>query len=220
MKFFAATIVALLALAYCFGQEEQAPIVEKEILYKDWTYNSVRTDDKRNLRDFAKDKKLVMVVYQAPWCHSWRHDAPFLQRFYEKYRAEGLEIVAVGEYGSVEAMRNNLDFVKVTFPAVYESESKAAKQKTLHYEYRKSVGDTRDWGSPWYILLEPAQFEQSGDVLVKKAFVVSGEMIEAEGERFIRLKLGLPPMNTRKLSKKDEIEPCEAEKKIGGLVRP
>lgn len=201
MKFFAAAILALLAVAYSFGQAEQAPIVEKEINYKDWTYRAVRTGDEWTLRDIAKDKKLVIVVYQAPWCHSWRHDAPFLQRFYEKYRPYGLEIVAVGEYGTVSAMRDNLDLVKVTFPAVIESADGAARKKTLHYEYRISTGDTRDWGSPWYILLDPTLFEKKGDVLVKKAFVINGEMIESEGEKFIRQKLGLPPVDTKTVSK-------------------
>lgn len=220
MKFFAAAMLALSVAGYSFSQEEQAPIVEKEISYKNWFYRSVRTGDELNLRDIAKDKKLVIVVYQAPWCHSWRHDAPFLQRFYEKYGPYGLEIVAVGEYGTVSAMKDNLDFVKVTFPAVIESADRTAKKKTLHYEYRRSTGDTRDWGSPWYILLDPAQFEKKGDVLVNKAFVINGEMFEPEGERFIRQKLGLPPVDTKAVSKNGGVEPCEPGKKIGELMKP
>jgi thiol-disulfide isomerase/thioredoxin len=92
-----------------------------------------------------------MVVYFAPWCGNWRHDAPMLEKLYEKYKAAGFGIVAVGEYDPVASMKTNLDFMKITFPAVYESENRTEKQNTLHYNYRKSTGDARNWGSPCYL---------------------------------------------------------------------
>ena len=191
MKFFAAAALTLICFTFAFAQNEQAPIVEKEINYKDWTYKSVTTDADTHLRDLVKGKKLVIVVYYAPWCPNWRHDAPMLQRFYEKYHTQGLEIVGVAEYDPTASMKNNLEFLKVTFPAVYESQDRADKQKTLHYEYRKSTGDARNWGSPYYVLLTPSQLEKKGDMLTRKTSVINGEMIEAEGEKFIREKLGL-----------------------------
>jgi hypothetical protein len=115
-----------------------------------------------------------------------------VQAFYEKYKDKGLEIVAVGEYDPVEMMKTSLETFKITFPAVYESDSRAAKQTTPHYEYRKLTGDTRNWGSPWNIFIEPANLTKSGEILVKKATVANGELIEAEAEAFIREKLGLP----------------------------
>lgn len=183
--------IILFTFAFAFGQGEQSPIVEKEIAYKDWTYKNVMTDESVNLRDHTKGKKLVMVVYFAPWCPNWKHDAPMLQRLYDKYREKGLSVVAVGEYDTVAAMKANLEALKVTFPAVYESENRSAKQTSLHYGYRQSTGDKRNWGSPWYIFLKPATMEKSGDVLTKKTFVINGEMIESEGEIFIRRNLGL-----------------------------
>src|SRR5688572_26749484 len=185
-------ILTFLTGSLAFGQNEQAPILEKEITYKNWKYKDVRTGEETELRSLAKGKKLVIVVYFAPWCGNWRHDAPFLQRFYESYRDKGLQIIGVGEYDPATSMKTNLDALKITFPVVYESENRTDKQKTLHYEYRKSTGDNRNWGSPWYIFLQPSIMEKKGDVLVKKTQVINGEMIEAEGERFIRQKLGLP----------------------------
>ena len=70
--------IILLSAVLAFAQNEQAPIIEKEIDYKDWTYKNVLTGEKMNLRDFSADKKLVIVVYYAPWCGNWRHDAPIL----------------------------------------------------------------------------------------------------------------------------------------------
>ena len=219
---FFAFAVILLTVVFAVGQNEQAPIVEKEINYKNWTYKSVRTGEDTNLRDLTVGKRLVIVVYYAPWCGNWRFDAPMLQRFYDKYKSAGLEIVAVGEYDPVASMQNNLTFMKVTFPAVYESENRTDKQKTKHYDYRRSTGDTRGWGSPWYIFLQPSLMEKTGDTLTKKTFVINGEMIEAEGEKFIREKLGLPAIDAKSATAKNgEVEVCDpADKKTSELKKP
>jgi thiol-disulfide isomerase/thioredoxin len=192
MKTFLALAILLFGFAFVSAQTEQAPVLEKEIIYKDWTYKNVRDDKSLNLREALSGKKLVMVVYFAPWCPNWKHEAPFAQKLYEKYKQNGLEVIGVGEYDTTAAMKTNLDSFKITFPVVYESASNALKQKTSHYEYRKAVGDTRNWGSPWNIFIEPTKIEKKGDLLMKKAFVVSGELIEGEAEKFVRQKLGLP----------------------------
>ena len=222
MKTFFAFVILLLCLTFAFGQNEQSPLVEKEISYKDWTYKNVQTGEDVNLRDFTNGKKLTMVVYFAPWCPNWKHDAPMLEKLYEKYNSAGLGIIAVGEYDPVASMKTNLDFLKITFPAVYESENRTEKQNTLHYNYRKSTGDARNWGSPWYIFLTPSTTEKKGDVLTKKTFVINGELIEAEGEPFIRKQLGLPAMDMKAVtSEKDKkIEVCDPDKKSVELKKP
>ena len=223
MKVLFAIAITFFAFTLGFAQNEQSPIVEKEISYKNWNYRSVRTDADVDLRDLTKGKKLVVVVYYAPWCHNWQHDAPFLQKFYDKYKAAGLEIVGVGEYDPVATMKSNLETLKLTFPLVYESEDRN-REKTKHYEYRKSTGDNRSWGSPWYILLDPASFEKKGDTLVKRSNVINGEMVEAEGEKFIREKLGLPPIDPKAATaKSDKVEVCDPDKPaktIGDLKKP
>lgn len=187
-------LLAILLVGFTFAnaQHEYAPLLEKEISYKDWTYKSIRDGNDVNLRSMTAGKKLVLVVYFAPWCGNWKLQAPVAQALYEKYKDKGLEIVAVGEYDPVETMKASLETYKITFPAVYESDSRAAKQTTPHYEYRKSTGDTRNWGSPWSIFIEPAKLEKKGEILVKKATIVNGELMETESEAFIREKLGLP----------------------------
>ena len=218
MRLFAALLLVIGSLGYAFGQNEQAPIIERDIVYKDWSYKSIQSDETINLRNYTKGKKLVMVVYFAPWCGNWRHDAPILQRLYDKYKSHGLGIIAVGEYDPVPAMKTNLDTLKVTFPAVYESENRTEKQNTLHYNYRKSTGDNRNWGSPWYILLSPKTMEPKGDVLTRHTFVINGEIIEPDGEKFIREKLGLPAAEMKAIS--GSIEACDADAKIADLKKP
>lgn len=221
MRFLAVLAVLLFSFVFASAQNEQAPIYEKEFKYKDWTYKNVRDSGETNLRKFANGKKLVMVVYFAPWCPNWRHEAPFAQKLYEKYKANGFEVIGVAEYDTVDAVKANLDAFKITFPVVYESEARDAKQKTLHYEYRKAAGDTRNWGSPWNVFLVPSELKKKGDVLTEKAQVVNGELIELEAEKFVREKLGLPPMDLKvSMTEKKEIEACEPEKKISSLKKP
>ena len=221
MKSFFASIILLLCFTFAFGQNEQSPIVEKEIDYKNWTYKDIRTDKEINLRDFASGKKLTMVVYFAPWCGNWRHDAPILERLYQKYKDKGLSIIAVGEYDPVVSMRSVFDSLNLTFPAVYESENRDKRQYTLHYSYRQSTGDKRNWGSPWYIFLTPSMMEKKGDTLTKKTFVINGEMIEAEGEQFIRKHLGMPALEPKPaLTTSGKIEACETDAKPAALVIP
>lgn len=213
-------LMFLFAAAVVPAQSEQSPLVEKEFAYKDWKYKNVKTGDEITLRNLADGKKLLMVVYFAPWCPNWRHDAPIVQRLYDKYRASGLAVVGVGEYDPVDSMRVNLDNLRITFPVVYESQDRAAKQKTPHYEYRKAAGDTRSWGSPWYVFLEPAKLEKKGDVLSRKASVVNGEIIEAEIEKLIREKLGLPAADAAAPGKSGEIKPCEPEARKAASAKP
>ena len=221
MKTLLALVIMLIGLTVVFAQNEQAPLQEKEIKYKDWTYKSVRDDKDINLRKFAKGKKLVLVVYFAPWCPNWKHEAPFAQKLYEKYKANGFDVIGVGEYDTVAAMKTNLDDKKITFSVVYESESRDSKQKTLHYDYRQTTGDRRGWGSPWNIFLEPTKLKKKGDTLTEKTFVVNGELIETDVEKFVREKLGLPAEeNKAATSANKTIEICEPETKPTTFKKP
>lgn len=197
MKTLLLLAVMLFGFTFSFAQNEQAPILEKEFKYNDWTYKSVRDNSEINLREFAKGKKLVMVVYFAAWCPNWKHEAPFAQKLYEKYKDQGFDVIGVSEYDTVEASKKDIEKKGITFPVVWESDSKDAKQKTLHYNYRKVVGDTRSWGSPWNLFIETSKIKKSGEMLLKKGFVVNGELIETEAENFVREKLGLKPLEIK-----------------------
>lgn len=193
-------IFALLALALTLtlmpqaparAQEnhEYAPIQEKTINYKDWTYKSLKDDKAVNLREWAKDKKLLLVVYFAPWCPNWRYEAPVVARLYDKYKAQGLEVVGISEYGSRDEVKNFFGEKGAPYLVVFESEARDARDKTAHYAYRQASGDKRKWGSPYNIFLEPLRMAKSGDLLTEKAWVVNGELVEDEADKFIRSHL-------------------------------
>ena len=171
------------------GNHEYSPLVEKTVNYKNWTLNDLANNKATDLRSLMTGKKLVMVLYFAPWCPNWKNEAPVAASLYEKYKSQGFEIVAVSEYGPRDDVKNFFGPTGPPYPVVTESESRDDREKTPHYGYRQLTGDTRRWGSPWNIFLEPSKCSSNGDVLMEKAWVVNGELIEADVDKFIHDRL-------------------------------
>jgi thiol-disulfide isomerase/thioredoxin len=200
--------LTLFALIFAFvpltisaqGNHEYAPLEEKTINYKDWTLNSIADGKPVNLRSFAQGKRLVLVVYYAPWCPNWRNEAPVAAALYDKYKSKGLDLIAVSEYAPRADSVAFFGAAGLPYTVVSESESREDRDKTSHYGYRQATGDTRKWGSPYNIFLEPARLNKTGDVLAEKAWVVNGELIEADVEKFIRERLGLDKPEKEKKS--------------------
>jgi hypothetical protein len=189
----------LVALIFAFapatlraqGNHEYEPLEEKTINYKDWTFSNLKDGMPVNLRSFAQGKKLVLVVYFAPWCPNWHNEAPGAAALYEKYKDKGLAVIGVSEYGP---RADSLAFFGTAGPpytVVSESESRDDKEKTTHYAYRQASGDLRRWGSPYNVFLEPAKLNKSGNILAEKAWIANGELIDADVEKFVREHLGL-----------------------------
>jgi thiol-disulfide isomerase/thioredoxin len=189
MKKLFAFVVFALALAplatYAQDGHEYSPLVEKTVNYKNWTLNDLKDNKPVDLRSLVQGKKLVMVVYFAPWCGNWRNEAPVAARLYEKYKDQGFAVIGVSEYGARADVSNFFGPNGSPYPVVSESEAKEDREKTPHFGYRQLTGDTRRWGSPWNIFLEPSSLAKTGDVLTEKAWVVNGELIEADVDKFI-----------------------------------
>lgn len=175
---------------------EYSPLVEKTVNYKNWTLNDLVNNKPVSLRSLMQGKKLVMVLYFAPWCPNWRNEAPVAAALYDKYKSQGFEIVGVSEYGPREDTKNFFGPSGPPYPVVSESESREDRDKTPHYGYRQLTGDTRKWGSPWNIFLEPVKCSSTGDVLTEKAWVVNGELIQDEADKFIHDRLAANAMIT------------------------
>ncbi|HEY6805108.1 MAG TPA: TlpA disulfide reductase family protein [Pyrinomonadaceae bacterium] len=203
MKKLLILVVALLALPLAARAQshEYSPLVEKTINYKTWALPDLKTDKPDDLRELIAGKKLVMIVYFAPWCGNWRNEAPIAAKLYEKYKGQGFQVIGISEYGSRDDVKAYFGEAGAPYPIVTESESRDDKQKTPHYGYRQLTGDSRNWGSPWNIFLEPSKLNASGDVLTEKAWVVNGELIEDEVDKFIESKLSLKTATA--------IEPCK-----------
>jgi thiol-disulfide isomerase/thioredoxin len=180
---------------------EYSPLTEQTVNYKNWTLPNLTSDQQEELRKLVAGKKLVMLVYFAPWCGNWRNEAPIALKLYEKYKAQGFQVVGISEYATRDDVKNFFGKDGPPYPIVTESESRDDKQKTAHYQYRQLTGDKRNWGSPWNIFLEPAKLAANGDVVTEKAWVVNGELIEDEVDKFIASKVGATTATV--------IEPCK-----------
>jgi len=181
--------VVMLSPLAARAQHEYSPLVEKTVNYKNWTLPNLKTDQPADLRSLVSGKKLVMIVYFAPWCGNWKFEAPVVAKLYEKYKDQGFQVIGVSEYGPRADVKAFFGDAGPGFPVVTESESRDDKQKTPHYGYRQLTGDTRNYGSPWNIFLDPAKLNPTGDLLTEKAWVVNGELVEDEVDKFISSKL-------------------------------
>lgn len=199
------TLVFLIGLASVAAQaqHEYAPLEEKTVNYKNWTLTGLADDKPVDLRALVAGKKLVMVVYFAPWCGNWRFEAPVAAKLYEKYKAQGFQVIGVSEYASRDDVKAFFGPNGPPYPVVSESETREDKQKTAHYGYRQLTGDRRNWGSPWNIFLEPAKLAKTGDLLAEKAWVVNGELIEEDVDKFISERLNATTATA--------IEPCKPQ---------
>lgn len=180
--------VLLTTAARTQAQHEYSPLAEKTVNYKNWAFQNLNVEKQDELRTLIAGKKLVMVVYFAPWCGNWRNEAPIAAKLYEKYKDQGFLVIGVSEYGP-KTDTSSFFGGAAPYPVVVESESRDDKMKTTHYGYRQLTGDTRNYGSPWNIFLEPGKLNTQGDVLTEKAWVVNGELIEEEVDKFIASKL-------------------------------
>lgn len=184
-------MVAILPFA-SYAQEhshEYAPLQERKINYKDWSFKDLKTNTPVSLSSLVQGKKLVMVVYFAPWCANWHFEAPVAAKLYDKYKAQGFEVIGVSEYSTRDEVLKFFGASGPPYTVVTESEAANARDKTTHYKYRQAAGDKRNWGSPFNVFLEPAKLQKKGDKLTEKAWIVSGELIEKDADAFIRERL-------------------------------
>ena len=84
VSLFVLALSQLAALAQ--AGHEYSPLVEKTVNYKAWSLPNLQNNEAEDLRSMLANKKLVMVVYFAPWCGNWRNEAPIAAKL---YAAEG-----------------------------------------------------------------------------------------------------------------------------------
>lgn len=186
------TVLLLPLVAYAQAGHEYSPLEEKTVNYKNWNLPNLQTQKNDDLRSLMAGKKLVMIVYFAPWCGNWKQEAPIALKMYEKYKDKGFQVIGVSEYASPDDTKSFFGEAGPPYPVVVESESRQDKSNTPHSAYRQLTGDTRNWGSPWNIFLEPDKVNKTGDILTEKAWVVNGELIEEEVDKFIASKVQAP----------------------------
>ncbi len=184
-------ILAGTAISRAPGSDpEPAPIVER---FMDYTSFTLKTTDGKtlNLRDFATDKRMVIVGYIAGWCENSNNNGHIVKRLHDKYKSRGLGVVLVSEYSDAEEVRVHMKRIGVDYPVVVETSKQSDRQKSQHYRFRSAVGDKRKWGTPFYVILKREDILEVNklNALANHIYTVSGEIIESEAEQFIEQAL-------------------------------
>jgi glutathione peroxidase-family protein len=184
------------AASAAFNDEpEPAPITERRLDVYDFT---LKTTDGRdfNLRDYARDRRMVVVAYVAGWCPNSNRNGHVLKRLYDKYHDRGLGVVVVMEYSDAGEIRIHMNRIGIDYPVVVETDRQGQRKDSQHYKYRRQADDRRKWGTPFYVLIDARDVEAAAprQPLARRVWTVSGEMVEAEADRFIGGRLaGNPP---------------------------
>jgi glutathione peroxidase-family protein len=171
-------------------EPEFAPIIERNLDFFDF---SMKTPDGRafNLREYAAGSRLVIVAFVAGWCKNSNENGHVVKRLYDKFKTHGLGVVVVTEYSDRSDVTTHINRIGIDYPVVTETDSQQHRKRSLHYKYRKAVGDKRKWGTPFYVLIDTRKIlPDSGQrVLARTVFTVSGELIEQEARSFIEKRL-------------------------------
>src|SRR5229473_1927486 len=149
MKRFILILFALILTSAATGAQdghEYAPVLEKTVNYKTWTLNDLASNQPVALRSLMQVKKLVMVLYFAPWCPNLRNEAPVAASLYEKYKSQGFEIVGVSENGSRDDVKAFYGPATAPYPVVSESESRDDRENTPNFDYLQLTNYNRKWG--------------------------------------------------------------------------
>jgi glutathione peroxidase-family protein len=171
-------------------EPEFAPILERKLDFYDFTFKTAEGRE-FNLRDYSKDKRMVIVSFVAGWCPNSNRNGHVLKRLYDKYHERGLGAVVVTEYSDAEEVRIHVNRIGIDYPVVTETRSRGDRKSSLHYKYRRAVGDNRKWGTPFYVMLDAQDIEPAAPKapIARRVFTVSGEIVESEADAFIGRRL-------------------------------
>jgi hypothetical protein len=168
---------------------DTASIVKRKLDFYGFTYQTVG-GTAFDLRDYARNKVLVIVEYLAGWCPNSNRNGHIIQRLWARYRGRGLGVVGVAEYSSAGEIRTHIGRIGIDYPVVVETRKRDQRKDSAHYRYRRAAGDTRKWGTPFYIIIDARDIEPSTNgPLARDVYTVSGEMVEAEADQFIRVRI-------------------------------
>lgn len=187
-------LIGLLALTAGAGAQESrdhhyVPLRAAALEIKDFTFPTL-DGGKLNLRQAAQGKRLVLVHYFAAWCHNSNFDVVTMTKLYDKYRAQGLLVIGVGEYSTRDELRRFVEKHKPSYPICIEgNEKKQDRTGTTHYAYRKQVDDKRLWGTPLNVLIAAEDMQPPGDVIAKRVQIAPGEVIKEDLEDWLDEKL-------------------------------
>jgi len=71
--------------------------------------------------------QVVMINFWASWCGPWRTEMPLLDQMYKRYSSLGFTLIGVNVEADTKDAEKLLASTPVTFPVVFDRESKVSK---------------------------------------------------------------------------------------------
>jgi len=172
------------------AKPDYAPIVERKLDFYDFSYQTVEGGP-FDLRDYAQAKTVLIVEYLAGWCPNSNRNGHIVERLWTKYRERGLGLVGVAEYSDADELRIHIGRIGIDYPFVVETRKRDQRKDSWHYKYRRAAGDKRKWGTPFYVIIDTRDIEPAAPKapLARRVYTVSGELVEAEADQFIRERI-------------------------------
>ena len=117
---FAAAIALVFSLSSSvFAASKELTGVAEDFTLKSKSGENVRLEDLRG--------QVVMLNFWASWCGPCRQEMPLMDEIYKKYEKFGFTILAVSVDEDINDANRFLDAVPVTFPILYDTESRVSE---------------------------------------------------------------------------------------------
>ena len=119
-------------------------------------YPQLNSKDSICVAEYIDEHPVTLIWYFASWCWNCNQEAPVLHRLYQKYHSNGFQVLGIGVYSPEEKLKEFQTTYALEFPIVVGPSTvkeKASRQLTYHYRFRKAVGDSRTWGTPFSVFI-------------------------------------------------------------------
>lgn len=141
------------------------------------------TGEMQDFYKFIKGKKIVLLTFMRADCENSQFEYPNIEKNYQKFKNKGFDVFTVMEYTNADHLD---DFLMTYFPSVTvtlgtRSKDEGIRFLTDHYRIRKSLGDSRKWGTPLSFLII------DGDL--QNVWYVGGEFNPGDLEEFLEKNL-------------------------------
>ena len=121
--------VLLLLLTSCSGGNKSIRIGDTVT-----TFSGTDLENKTFTLSSHQGKPVIVRFFliDCPYCKA---DTPIFNRFYEKYRQEGLDIVYINNDGNnIDAVKNFVRELDIKFPVIFDPQGKIAKQYNVRIQ--------------------------------------------------------------------------------------
>ncbi len=78
------------------------------------------------LGSFAKDR-VTLLVFGATWCPACRHEIPILKEYYNEFKDDGLNVLAIDIQESAKKVKSLIEKKQINYPVVLDSSAEIAR---------------------------------------------------------------------------------------------